>query len=386
MLNMKNIEKIGLLVLALFLAFSNPVEAQIKTDYPAFSWDKMPVAFHFGKRSGLMTKEEAKFVAEHSGFVCLEKGHGSGQFKFTEEGIEKEAQQLKKLNPSIKVIFYWNTFLDYPMYKAHEEYEKHPEWWLKTKENELDLKNGTIKRYDLSNPEVRNWWTDVAKKAVVDGSSDGVFMDAFPQIVAPANRVLWGVEKYDAIQQGLKEIIKETRAKIGPGKLIVYNGIRSTPETKIGYYFPEFTDAVMIEHFGNFQSGSKECMLADIQEMIKAGKLGKIVVLKTWPGFTFIEPEAMKMPLAEKREIAQKNITFPLACFLVGAQKYSYIIYNWGYKLEDGCLDWYPEFDKPMGKPLGDAVINGWELSREFEHLSVWVNLETKEAKLNWKQ
>jgi len=284
------------------------------------------------------------------------------------------------------VNFYWNTILDYPMYKALYVYENHPEWWLKTITGELDQKNGTIKRYDLSNPEVRKWWTDVAKKAVVDGSSDGVFMDAFPQIVASANMAIWGEEKYIAIQEGLKEIIRTTRGKIGADKLIVYNGIRSTPQNKIGYDFPEYTDAVMIEHFGSFQSGSKECMLADIQEMIKAGKLGKIVVLKTWPGFTFIEPEAMKMPQNEKREIAKKNITFPLACFLVGAQKYSYLIYNWGYRIENGCMDWYPEFDKPLGKPLCDAVMNGWELSREFEHVSVWVNLETKEAKLNWKQ
>ena len=141
----------------------------------------------------------------------------------------------------------------------------------------------------------------------------------------------------------------------------------------------------MIEHFGNFNSGSKECMLADIQEMIKAGKSGKIVVLKAWPGFSWLDDDFMKLSLEKKKEIASKNISFPLAAFLVGAQRYSYFIYSWGYRIDDGCMDWYPEFDKPLGKPLGDAVINGWELSREFEHVSVWVNLETKEAKITSK-
>lgn len=80
----------------------------------------------------------------------------------------------------MKVIFYWNTFLDYPFYKASKVYENHPEWWLRTLSGDLDIKAGTnIKRYDLSNPIVRNWWTDVAYKSVVDGTSDGVFMDAF---------------------------------------------------------------------------------------------------------------------------------------------------------------------------------------------------------------
>ena len=128
----------------------------------------------------------------------------------------------------------------------------------------LDLKNGSLKRYDLSNPEVREWWTEVASDAVNEGSSDGVFMDAFPQISSPENIALWGQEKYDAIQRGLKDIIKETRQKIGEDKLIIYNGIRSTPTWQAGYDFPDHTDAAMIEHFGHFQSGSKECMLKDI--------------------------------------------------------------------------------------------------------------------------
>ena len=192
--------------------------------YPIFSWDTVPVGFHFGKTDSLMTAEEAQFVASHAGFICLEKGHASGQIKYTEEGIEQEARQLKEYNPNLKVIFYWNTFLDYPMFQAHEVYQRRPEWWLKTLDGRLDKKKGRIKRYDLSNPEVREWWTDVAQKAVIDGSCDGVFMDAFPQISAPGNKALWGIEKYDAIQKGLIGTLKETRLKLGNDKLIFYNG------------------------------------------------------------------------------------------------------------------------------------------------------------------
>jgi hypothetical protein len=353
--------------------------------YPKFNWDKVPVAFHFGKSDSLMTEAETRFVASRSNFICLEKGHGARQFGDTETGIEKEARQLKKLNPDMKVIFYWNTFLDYAMYEAHEEYGKHPEWWLRTKDGDLDLKDNRLKRYDLSNPALRRWWTTVASDAVNNGSADGVFMDAFPQITHKRNIALWGQEKYDAIQQGLRDIIKETRQKIGEDKLIVYNGIRSTPSWKAGYDFPDYTDAAMIEHFGEFQSTSKECMLRDIQEMEKACKNGKIVVFKGWPGFTFIDRKAMRKPLAEKRQIAKKNLLFPLAAFLVGAQENSYFVYNWGYRMDNGCLEWYPEFDKPLGEPLGDMVRDGWTLSRQFKHASVWVNLETREADIQWQ-
>jgi hypothetical protein len=300
----------GALVASSFL-FVSAVQA-VDGRYPEFSWDTVPIAFHFGKHGGLMTKEEAEFVTSRSNFICLEKGHASKAFGGTEAGIEAEARQLKKLNPKMKVIFYWNSFLDYSMYQAHEEYGKHPEWWLRTQDGKLDLKKGRLMRYDLSNAEVRDWWTDVAAEAVMNGSSDGVFMDAFPQVTSQANRKLWGDEKFEAIQRGLKDLIRETRRKIGNEKLIVFNGIRSTPKWSAGFDYPEHIDAAMIEHFGYFQSSSKEMMLKDILEMERAGKAGKIVVMKGWSGFTFIDRDAMKKPLEEKRRIAKESLLFPL--------------------------------------------------------------------------
>jgi len=371
-----------LFIISLFLfqtAFS-----QKDKHYPTFSWDKVPVAFHFGK-SGSLTNNEAKFITSRSNFIVLEKGHGMPKHKNTEIGIEKDAKKLKKYNSNMKVIFYWNSFLDYSLYEAHNVYESHPEWWLKTIDGDLDLKNGKIKRYDLSNPTVRKWWVATVKNAILNGSTDGVFMDAFIQVTSPANIKLWGQAKYDSIQDGLKKLIAETRIALGDDKLIVYNGIRSTPKRNVGNNFPDNTNAVMIEHFGIIKSNSKESMLQDIQEMEKAGKTGKIVVFKGWPGYAWIDKDFMSKSLKEKQEISKENITFPLASFLAGAQENSYFIYNWGYRFKHGATDWYPEFDKPLGKPLHDMKVNEWELTRDFEHASIWVDLETKEAKIDWK-
>ncbi|MHC4912587.1 MAG: dienelactone hydrolase family protein, partial [Planctomycetota bacterium] len=44
-----------------------------KECYPSFSWETVPIAFHFGKSASLMTDEEAQFVASHASFICLEK-------------------------------------------------------------------------------------------------------------------------------------------------------------------------------------------------------------------------------------------------------------------------------------------------------------------------
>tara|TARA_Y100000389_G_scaffold205067_1_gene262664 strand:- start:2616 stop:3749 length:1134 start_codon:yes stop_codon:yes gene_type:complete len=369
------------LLLVFFLIFYLNSFSQRLQYYPAHNWDKVPVAFHFGNKEAL-SEDEIKFIISKSNLIVLEKGHGGNDFKFTEEGSENDAKRLKHAHPDMKVIYYWNTFLDYSMYKAHKTYESHPEWWLKKKNGELDYKINGLKRYDLSNRKVRKWWVSEAKKNVVEGSHDGIFLDALIQVKSSSNIKLWGQDKYDSIQNGLKNLIKETREAIGEDKLIFYNGIRSSPGNNIGNNFPDYTDAIMIEHFGIINSKSKESMLFDIQQMEKAGKSGKIVIFKGWPNHYWLEKDFMAKSLDEKQKISKRNITFPLAAFLVGAQKYSYFIYSWGYRMEMGCLEWYSEFDKSIGKPLGDMVLNGWELSREFENVSVNINLETKEASI----
>lgn len=351
---------------------------------PEFSWDTVPVYIHVGKNGGF-TDEEIDFVATHSNFVCLEKGHGASTHGSTEKGIEHDAARLKKVNPKMKVVYYWNTFLDYSMYDAHHVYQNHPEWWLKTLDGSLDTKNGRLKRYDLSNAEVQEWWADEVKKAVVDGSCDGVLMDAFPQITTPANRRLWGNEKHDAIQEGLVSTIELTREKVGVDCILMFNGIRNTNSLHFGMKYLELTDAAIIEHFDQFQSRDKENVVRDIENMIEAGKKGKIVIMKGWPGFNWLDRGLENVPREELLARARKNIAFPLACFLVAAQPNSYFCYSWGYREQHGSLSEYPELQMPLGPPKADAVRDGWIYTRSFEHLDVRVDVSTKTAKLNWK-
>ena len=255
--------------LSLAMAICGQAVSAENNDWPEFSWDTVPVYIHVGKNSGF-TEEEIGFVASHSNFVCLEKGHGASTHGSTEKGIEHDTARLKKANPKLKVIYYWNTFLDYSTYDAHHVYASHPEWRLRTIDGALDLKNGRIPRYDLSNAEVREWWAEEVRKAVVDGSCDGVFMDAFPQIASPANIRLWGDEKYQAIQDGLITTIRLTRQQLGPDTVLMFNGIRNTSGLHFGMEYLDVTDAATIEHFDQFQSRAKENVVRDIENMIAA--------------------------------------------------------------------------------------------------------------------
>jgi arylsulfatase B len=352
--------------------------------FPDFSWETVPVYIHYGDQDGY-PDEAVEFMAAKSNFISMEKSQGYNTHGSAFKGQMEDARRLHAADENIKVVFYWNTFLDYPWSEAHGQYQKNPEWWLRTLDGSLDKKRGNLKRYDLSNPEVREWWTEVVRKAVAEGPCDGVFMDAFPQIGTPANKRLWGKEKYDAIQGGLLKLLKLTREKIGPNKLILYNGIRNTDTFRFGMPFLDLADGAVIEHFGHFSSSSPENMARDLADMMEAGKRGKIIVFKGWPGFSWLDDVAKEKRRGELLEMARENITFPLACFLVAAQPYSYFCYSWGYREDMGSLDWYPEFDKPLGKPLDSATIDGYHYSREFEHCSVEVDLLTRKASINWR-
>jgi hypothetical protein len=109
------------------------------------------------------------------------------------------------------------------------------------------------------------------------------------------------------------------------------------------------------------------------------------VIIKGWPGFNWLDKEMMKRPYDELLKLAREKITFPLACFLVGAQPGSHFCYSWGYTSRMGMLDAYPELDRPLGPPKADSVWKGLTATREFARASVSINLTTKQARIDWR-
>jgi hypothetical protein len=141
----------------------------------------------------------------------------------------------------------------------------------------------------------------------------------------------------------------------------------------------------MIEHFAAFNSAQPAPIRADLETIALAAAKGKFVVLKGWPDFNWIDTEMMKRPNEELLKLAREQNTFPLACFLVAARPGSLFCYSWGYTDRHGTLESYPEFQRPLGAPLGEAKQTGWSYQRDSTHASVFVDLQTKTARINWK-
>jgi len=366
------------------------IQNSLATHGPKFSWDTVPVYAHFGATGG-MSAEEIEFIATHYDFITLEKAHGARLHNgVSEPETFSDVAKIKAINPEAHVLFYWNLLLDYPMYQMSNERKANDDWFIHTLDGTLHLKGKQkIKRYDLSNVDLQNWWANAAKRALTQGNMDGVFIDAIPQIgLVPNERIEeWGKEKFYAIENGINQTLARLKSTLGEDKTVIYNGIRSIPNgwKHGGNKYLEHTSGNIIEHFNVFKSQAPEQIAQDLQRMMQAGKAGKITILKTWPGFTWLDKETLKLPKAELQRIAREKITFPLAAFLIAAHEKSYFNYTWGYRDNHGAYDWYPEFDKKLGAPLDDAKKNGFEYQREFKYASVYLNVETKKAQINWR-
>ena len=382
--------KLGVTLLLLFFAFPRSTLQAEESPKPLgktadavstvpFSWDRVPVYAHVGKTSDDFTAEQLDFLAKHFDFIAFEKSQAVRKRGSTEAGIAEAARQIKQRNARAKVLFYWNAFLDIRSYQASRTFPAAGH--LQDRNGQPVMVRTTVPTFDLSRVDVRQWWSDTAAKAVSEGGCDGIFADALLSATAPARRKPLGDEKFTAMNDGLIAMMQETQRKIGPDKLLIYNGLRG----KDGAQFLPASSGAMIEHFGHFSGTGKEKMAEDLDAMRDAAKAGKIVCLKAWPGFSWLDEDTMKKPHDELVRLARERLTFPLACFLVAAEPHCYFCYTWGYSENHGTFDWYPEFDKPLGEPHSDAKKDGWTYQREFAHATVYVDLENQTARIDWK-
>ena len=336
---------------------------------PAFSWDHVPLYAHFGFDANLRP-EQYDFLARRFSLVTFAAGR---VHENAEHGIATGAAEIKKRNPTVKVLFYWPANIPHsPFTESLGTFPKGG--YLEVLRSRPSGKG--IPMYDHSSENMRAWWAGVAGRAVRDYACDGIFSDGTHPLV---NREL-SKEKVAAANEGLVAMLKEAHAKMGAGKLIIFNALHGAEYA--GYL--AVTDGAMIDRFARDDKQTKETMAADLEAMRKAARDGKIICFKAWPNFTMKDKALMKKPHDELAQLAREQIRFPLACFLVAAGSRCYFQYTWGWDADCGTFDWYPEFDKPLGAPKGDAQREGWIYSREFEHASVSVNLEGRTAKIDW--
>jgi hypothetical protein len=364
-------------------------EAKTPQAYPEFSWDTVPVYAHCSYDPEFFKPEHYDFLAKHFKLVAFT----AGMKEKIETGIAAGAAEVKKRNPNVKVLFYFAGDILHSNFTISNA--SYPENGFLEKDavrRSVNKKTGKVtlrtrKYFDKSREDVREWWASVAEKAVKEYGCDGIFADG----LGSDGRGLLSPQRQSEVRDGIKTMCDLAHEKMGPNGLIIFNPLHGSE----GADLLPATDGAMIDNFDRVMylkdrekkpnSRQLDAMTEAIEAMSKASKQGKIVIFKGWPGFHQKDVDLMKRPHEERVKLAQAYINFPLASFLVGAGPNCYFQYTWGWRPEFGTFDWYPEFDKPLGPPKGEAVKNGYVYTREFEHASVYVDLENKKGRIDWR-
>jgi hypothetical protein len=345
--------------------------------YPDFTWDRVPYAAQIGKFRGDFSAAEIDFIARRFAFIAVGPGTGLGDKpaaeRIQEVGFYRTARALKQANPACKVLFFWGVPGNIHNYAAYADYD--PSW-------RLPDARGDGWGGDASNPGFRAWWARSAARIVAHPDVDGVFVDgANPEGDHPFHTAM-----LQALRAALVALPKPA--------LLLVNGVPAPGKDGLPSIL-DLCDGIMIEYFGIVGKRDPDKLKEYMLDVVRLGKAGKIVMARTFPGFTFFDPEVRDWSYARKLDEAKRNVGFSLATYLAVAQRYTYLQYGWGYEniggayvLEaDGVTPdpaWYPEFLKPLGEPLEDPRVDGYVFTRRFRHAAVRVDLLARSGRVDF--
>lgn len=357
------------------------------TRLPEFSWDRVPQYMHI-RKSYKYTRKEINYLATFP-LVTLEKANGVKVFKTSEDGTLAAARAIKEVNPATKILYYRNVIVHYPGYRDDEGINSIPEGFLVGRNGQTDLVRGRQKAYDLTKPEVRDWWVENPKSVCADPAIDGLFLDGMLKILKPGylNRIV-GEKKQAAVLAGYQSMVEETRKALGPDKIMLANVVRAqSPDS--GLLEMKRFDGSYLENF----DGNTKHVAEGIEAFQKAAREGYLMAFSA--GLSDLNPEEGDLNPLQTDEIRKglskdsdtsKRFNYLLAIFLICAEKHSYFLAHDGYFSTTSKV-WMktpPELKRPLGPPKGPAVQDGSIYTREFAHAKVRLDLENKVGEIEW--
>ena len=372
--------------------------AQLKPTYPEFNWDRIPLYMHIRKAKSY-TDDEIAFLARFP-LITFEKANGHQDHGSVEAGTLVAARAVKESNPNAKILYYRNVIVHYGGYAADKKLEQIPGAMLRDRSGNTKLVRNRVEAYDLSNADLRMWWANSCKSLAADPAIDGIFLDGNIKALEPgylARQI--GASKKTQTIDGYHLLMKQTRAAIGPNELMIANILRARFENA-GLEYLDYFDGSYLEGFFHNVGGAsyEEYVAKGIDAMQQAARRGKIIAFTT--GFTPPRKpprnpprNANAMGIDEGHATvgsdaqARAALTYPLAIFLVCAEKHSYFRIHEGYSAneDDRWMRWFPEYDRPLGPPRGPAKQDGFRYSRHFKHASVSLDIKSQSAEIFWQ-
>jgi len=353
--------------------------------YPEFSWDTVQRWVICNKGRSPLTDAEALALSKYQ-VVMFEKFNRLGYGKY-EQGTIESARKVKKYGTNTKMLFYWNTEKHFDHYAANSTYKK--DWSQYTLDADGVTRIYTLfpgKPYHMINydfPEARQWWIDTAVNLVRDSEIDGVFIDKCDDKGYP----LWNKDGEMEPSTGRLQMYHDLKQQMPAGSLIIGNTVRnerpSGNKENMAISEGSYLERMHRENKGSMPAQNiGDAKVVAIALMREATSKGKILMPRTGAGAN------LKADEEEIRERLKTGLQFQLAYFLTAAGPYSYFMFQATERPSDASIawdtKWMDEFNKPLGEPLGSPVRDGYEFTRSFEHVDVWVNVLTSEGRLYW--
>ncbi|WP_442506777.1 putative glycoside hydrolase [Novipirellula sp. SH528] len=303
--------------------------------FPAFSWDKVPRTMLIRKTTAY-TDAEIKAIANHYDLVVLEKANSAGQ-KGTMAGMLHTGARLKRINPDIKILFYWNSRIFFGHYGIDNSIDQHRDEWIDSK---FTIRDG-LPTYDRNNPGFLKWWVGCCEKMIAHPQIDGTFVD---KSGVP-------ISMLDALYQAT------------PANKLVMNN-NAAARQRIGYVDGTYREG--------WSGGGNPDTVAETIAIGRETGLNK-------------KMQILRMPVkgaANKREM-EDRIDRNLAIYLLYAEEYSYFYWQATVDAKKGKIwEWETSYidqlNRPLGKPLGPYTRDNHVFTRSFEHCDVFMDYQPK--------
>ena len=319
---------------------------------------------------GDFSEAEYAFIAATFPIFTVEKRHASGVYgnPSAPAGSPRRtnsiaasvgtARKIKALNPSVRVLMYWNSALHYNMYECEEEVQ--PSWLMRRGSQPQLL-------YDYSVANFRAWWVSCAVDALRNssGALDGLFIDAAPKLERLSVNAAEALALFG-------EMLGDIRRQV-PGAFVVFNGNFIVPSggmlANATALLPH-ADAVYVESMATLDSpsfaASPERSIAFLQ-FVAASASAAVPAGKQLFAHGRLDPAD-----------AERSFAFGLALFLLVAPDPStgWFLANDGYDVQEGLLVPHPAYELAYGAPRGPFSVNGTVLCRTFDNANVAVDLK----------
>ena len=315
---------------------------------PRFSWDTVPVFFHSQNGSGPFNDATIAFAGRFP-LATVGGAHDHASNASNEAKILVEARRIKAASNDTKVIFYQNSVINFPQTRLHARTVANPALLLHDAAGAIvhclsHAPRHNLTVFDLSRADVRAAWVDNARSVLRSGAGavDGVFADrvgatlehtfgvpgcnlSFPPGLAAA----WNAGHLLLVQALQQAVSEETGGSgVAIANHVDADGVRGK----------------MFENFKREQGVGYVPAGSQLAALVSAAAVHTVAEVHV-----------------DFCEYGSSVYNQTLAAFLLGAGNYSYYACTRGWSVQQGGGEWYPDYDRALGAPLGPATSVGGE-------------------------